>query len=290
MHDADAGEHPGSTLSFTSMKTHPRPTVIAACAAVLVGLSGCADSDAEPATEVLAVEDVLTEVPDVTVDSSGTFATLSVTTDLEMACAVVYGQTEDLGEGIATDDDMGGGAHTDHQAVMRDLEPDTVYHYRLQGSGSDGRLYQGDLATFRTPPAGPSDAPGPNAALDARVKDVSSEFSASFAAGNAIDGDPGTEWSTDGDGDDASITLDLGQAADIIGVGYRSRSMSDGTAIVETYQVTIDGTTYGPFPAGTGLVVSETSARGQILTFEAVTTSGGNTGAAEIEVYTDPAG
>lgn len=160
MHDADAGEHPGSTLSLTSMKTHPCPTVIAASAAVLVGLSACADSDAEPATEALAAEDVLTEVPDVTVDPSGTFATLSATTDLEMACAVVYGQTEDLGEGIATDDDMGG-AHTTHQAVMRDLEPDAVYHYHLQGSGSDGRLYQGELATFRPPRPVPQTRPVP---------------------------------------------------------------------------------------------------------------------------------
>lgn len=268
------------------MRTAQRLAPIAACSVIFIGLSACADPDPEVTVDVLAAESVFAGTPDVTVDPSGTFATLTVTTEVEMACAVVFGQDESLGDGIATDDDMGGGAHTTHQAVMRGLEPDTLYHYRVQGSGADGRLYQSGLATFRTPPAEPSDALGPNAALDAQVTQVSSEFSASFAAEHAVDGDASTEWSTDGDGDDAALTLDLGRPMDIVGFGYRSRSMSDGTAIVESYSVTVDGTTYGPFPAGTGLVVSETSARGRTLTVDAVTTTGGNTGAAEIEVYT----
>lgn len=61
-------------------------------------------------------------------------------------------------------------------------------------------------------------------APDVQVTQLSSEFSASFAADHAVDGDASTEWSTDGDGDDA-------------------------TAIIESYSVTADGTTYGPFPA-----------------------------------------
>lgn len=269
------------------MTTHH--LVLATGAALVgIGLAACSSSDAPVPVEVLSAEDVFVDAPDVTVDPAGTSATLSVTTDLEMACAVVFGQSEDLGEGIATDADMGGGAHTTHQAVMQDLEPDTLYYYRVQGSGSDGRLYQGELATFRTPAAGPSDALGPNAALDAEVTGVSSEFSSSFAAANAVDGDSGTEWSTDGDGDDASLTLDLGQETDIVGFGYRSRSMSDGTAVVETYTVTVDGTVLGPYPAGQGLAVSQAQVRGRILTFDAVATSGGNTGAAEIEVYGTP--
>lgn len=267
-----------------------RPSVVAA-AALGIALAGCGGdtpSGSTP-TQVLAAEDIFSAAPEVTVDPSGTSATLTVTTTLDMVCAVVFGQTEDLGDGIATDADMGAGAHTTHQAVMQDLQPDTLYYYRVQGSGSDGRLYRSDPATFRTPPAGPADVLGPNAARDATVMDVSSEFSSSFAATNAVDGDASTQWSTDGDGDDASITLDLGQETDIVGFGFRSRSMSDGTAIVQTYTVTVDGSVLGPFPAGTGLVTSEADTRGQVLTFDAVTTSGGNTGAIEIEVYRDPA-
>lgn len=278
-----------------------RLSVLTAVAIAALGLASCADPDpdadmgtaatgATPQAQVLAAEDVFEQDPEVVVDPSGTFATLTVTTSLDMACAVVYGQTEELGEGIATDDDMGGGAHTTHQAVMRDLSPDTLYHYRVQGSGSDGLLYQSGVATFRTPPAGPSAALGPNVALEGTVTDVSSEFSADFGAGNAVDGDPATEWSSDGDGDDASITLDLGAVTDIVGFGYRTRSMSDGTAVVESYEVTVDGTVHGPFPAGSGLVVSELEVQGQSLTVDAVSTTGGNTGAAEIEVYAAPDG
>ncbi len=269
--------------------------------ALLIGLAGCAGSDTEGAQQpsdstqssvapsgVLPAETLFAAAPEIAVDPSGTFATLSVTTNLDMACAVVFGQSDVLGDGIATDDDMGGGAHADHSAVMRGLEPDTLYYYRVQGSGADGQLYQSELATFQTPAAAPSDALGPNAALDAEVTQVSSEFNDSFAGVNAVDGDPSTEWSTAGDGDDASLTLDLGQDTDIVGFGYRSRSMSDGTAIVETYSVTVDDTEYGPFPAGTGLMVSEVTASGQVITFDAVTTTGGNTGAAEIEVYGTP--
>lgn len=277
-----------------------RSPVLTAVAVAALALSACADPDPDPGTgvavtdpppqqgQVLAAEDLFEQTPEVVVDPSGTFATLSVTTTLDMACAVVYGQSEELGEGIATDDDMGGGAHATHQVVMRDLSPDTLYHYRVQGSGADGRLYQSGVATFQTPPVGPSQALGPNAALEASVTTVSSEFSADFTAGNAVDGDPATQWSTDGDGDDASITLDLGRVTDIVGFGYRTRSMSDGTAVVDSYQVTVDGTVHGPFPAGPGLVVSDADLTGQVLTIDAVNTTGGNTGAAEIEVYSAP--
>lgn len=269
-----------------------RISLTAWAALAVVGLGACSGTSdpPAPAAAVLAAEDVFEDAPAIEVDPSGTSATLSVTTDLEMACAVVFGQSEALGDGIATDADMGGGAHTTHAAVMRDLEPDTLYYYRVQGSGSDGRLYQGELGSFRTPAAGPSDALGPNVALDAQVTQVSSEFSSAFAGANAVDGDSSTEWSTDGDGDDASLTLDLGQETDVVGFGYRSRSMSDGTAVVDSYTVTVDGSVLGPFPAGAGLVVSAAEVRGQVLTFDAVTTSGGNTGATEIEVYSDPSG
>lgn len=258
---------------------------VGGAAVVVLALGACGGAGGEATVDVQAAESVFTDTPEIAVDSSGTFATLSVATDLDMACAVVFGQSEELGDGIATDADMGGGAHATHQAVMRDLEPDTLYYYRVQGSGADGRLYQSELETFRTPPAGDSDALGPNVAVDADVTQVSSEFSDSFAAANAVDGDPSTEWSSAGDGDDAAITLDLGEPTDIVGFGFRSRSMSDGTAIVESYTVTVDGTAFGPFPAGTGLVVSEAATQGQVLVFDAETTSGGNTGAAEIEVY-----
>ncbi|MGY2082579.1 discoidin domain-containing protein [Blastococcus sp. SYSU DS0539] len=257
----------------------------------VVALAGCAGSGTQGAVDpgVRAAEQVFVEPPAVVPDPSGTSATLQVTTSMDMACAVVFGRDESLGEGTATDADMGGGAHAEHRAVMRGLEPDTEYFYRVQGSGADGSLYRSELRSFRTPPAEVAAAPGPSASLGAVVVDVSSAFSAAYAAANAVDGDLGTEWSSDGDGDDASVTLDMGRQVDVVGVALRSRAMSDGSAIIETFTVTVDdGQTYGPFEAGTTAIVNATDFTGRVLRIDAGTTSGGNTGAAEIELYERP--
>ena len=267
------------------MRSRALRALVVPTSALLV-LAGCGGTEPSQEREVLAAEKVFTEEPVVVPDASGTTAVLRVTTELEMACAVVFGRDETLGDGIATDADMGGGAHTDHQAVMTGLEPGTEYVYRVQGSGADGNLYRSDLMSFRTPEADTTRGPGENAARDATVVDVSSEFSADFPAEAAIDGNLGTEWSSAGDGDDASLTLDLGRAVSVVGIALRSRSMSDGTAVVETFTVTVDGgETYGPFEAGTAGAVAEVGFTGQVLRIDADRTSGGNTGAAEIEVY-----
>lgn len=254
----------------------------------VVVLTGCAGPAAPPpaAPDVLAAEQVFAEAPVVVPDPAGTSATLQVTTTIDMACAVVFGRDRSLGDGIATDADMGGGAHAEHQAVMRGLAPDTEYFYRVQGSGADGSLYRSELMSFRTPPADVDVVPGAEVVAGVEVVDVSSEFSEAFSAANAVDGDLGTEWSSDGDGDDASVTLDLGRRVGVVAVALRSRSMSDGSAIIETFTVTADdGQTYGPFEAGVAAVVNEADFTGRVLRIDAVTTSGGNTGAAEIELY-----
>lgn len=257
--------------------------------AVLLVLTGCGATEPSTEQEVLAAEQVFAEEPVVVPDASGTTAVLQVTTDLDMACAVVFGRDESLGDGIATDADMGGGAHTDHQAVMTGLEPGTEYFYRVQGSGSDGNLYRSDLMSFRTPEADAAGSPGENVAVDATVVDVSSEFSADFRASAAVDGNLGTEWSSAGDGDDAFLTLDLGRAVSVVGIALRSRSMSDGSSVVETFTVTVDGgETYGPFEAGTTGAVVPVGFTGRVVRIDADRTTGGNTGAAEIEIYAGP--
>jgi hypothetical protein len=266
-----------------------RALAVPTSAAVLF-LGGCGGSATSGPTgqEVLAAEQVFVEDPVVVPDASGTAATLRVATELDMACAVVFGRDESLGDGIATDADMGGGAHTEHAAVMRGLEPDTEYFYRVQGSGADGNLYRSDLMSFRTPRADATGTPGENEALGAEVVDVSSEFSGDFPAAAAVDGNLATEWSSAGDGDDASITLDLGRPVSVVGIALRSRSMSDGSSVVEAFTVTVDGQIYGPFEAGTASAVNEVEFTGQVLRIDADRTSGGNTGAAEIEVYAAP--
>ena len=136
-----------------------------------------------------------------------------------------------------------------------------------------------------------TDPPAPNVAVGATVVAVSSEYSDAYAAENAVDGSPATEWSSAGDGDDAYIEIDLGEMYAIAGVGFRTRSMTDGTAETTLFTVTVDGgTTYGPFDAGPGLAVALVEFEGRVIRFDVATSTGGNTGAIEVEVYGSIAG
>jgi len=129
-----------------------------------------------------------------------------------------------------------------------------------------------------------------NLSLDASVVETSSDFNSSFAGANAIDGSLSTEWSSLGDGDDAFIVIDLGAPMEVSGLGFRTREMSDGTAITNTYTVSVDnGEVLGPFNAGFGLVVTDFVVTGQVFRVEMAETTGGNTGAVEIEIYGDTA-
>ncbi len=219
----------------------------------------------------------------ITPDPSGRSAILAVDTSIDVACSVVYGVDDSFGM-IAVDNDMDGGAHADHSPVLGGLQPDTEYRYRLQGTAADGTIYVSDVMTFRTPPepvGGPT-----NLALAGTVSGVSSEFSDAFAAANAFDGDGTTEWSSRGDGDDAWIELDLGAPRAISEIVFRTRSMSDGTATTETYSITADGELLGEFPADKTTSLDVTA---QLLRFDVVSSSGGNTGAVEILVL-EPSG
>lgn len=214
----------------------------------------------------------------VTPDPGGRSAILEVDTSRDVACSVVYGEDETFGH-IAVDSDMDGGAHADHHPVMGGLTPDTEYQYRLQGTAPDGTIYVSDIMSFRTPPE-PVGGPQ-NLGIGATVTGVSSEFSDSFAAGNAFDGDATTEWSTRGDGNAAWVEIDLGSPQSVSEIIFRTRSMGDGSSITDTYAVTADGAAVGEFAADTPATVD---IEAQVLRFDVVSSSGGNTGAVEILV------
>jgi hypothetical protein len=106
-----------------------------------------------------------------------------------------------------------------------------------------------------------------------------------FEAKNAFDGDLATEWSSNGDGNAAFLSIDLGAPRSITGVAFRTREMADGSAITRSFTVTVDGkTTLGPFPAGDRRIAraATVSATGRRLRFDLVNSTGGNTGADEI--------
>ena len=271
-------------------RSHSRSThttrlqiLFATFAAVALITSACSTSGSEVSARVEPIEPILASDIEIIADPSGTSATFAVDTTIPVACAVIYGTDDSFGS-IAVDNDMQGGAHQDHGPLLTGLAPDTEYRYVLQGSDAAGTIYRSDTLMFRTPPAADSDF-GPNIATDGTVTAFSSEFSGAFAAANAIDGDPGTEWSTAGDGNDAWIEIDLGQTQEITAITYRTRQMTDGTAITETFTLTIDGQTLGPFTVATTPIILDEPVTGQILRFDADQTTGGNTGATEIEVY-----
>jgi hypothetical protein len=233
------------------------------------------------AAEVRDFEEIAASEVVITPDPSGRAAVLEVDTSIDVACSVIYGTDESFGS-IAVDNDMGGGAHSDHRPLLGGLEPDTAYVYRLQGTAPDGTIYVSEIMTFTTPAA----AEGPeNLALGATVRGVSSEWSDAFAAERAFDGDPTSEWSSRGDGDDAWVEIDLGAPQAIGDLIFRTRSMSDGSATTASYRVTADGVPYGPFPADQPIAeLGDLGVVAQVLRFDVETSTGGNTGAVEIVV------
>jgi quercetin dioxygenase-like cupin family protein len=151
---------------------------------------------------------------------------------------------------------------------------------------------------FASPAAFAEAGPVQNLALmenGASVAGVSSNFGgggndSAFGAANALDGDPATEWSSASDGDEAWIEVELASATNVKSVGFWSRTMGD-TAQVRSFQVTTDsGDTYGPFTVtdATTIYWFDTQFTAKRLRFELLETSGGNTGALEIEVYGEP--
>lgn len=258
-----------------------RLAVTLAAAALL--LSACS-SGSDDSADIQPIEDILASEIAIAVDPSGTAATLTVDTTIPVACAVIYG-TDDTYGSIAVDNDMEGGAHSNHGPLLTGLEPDTEYRYVLQGSDASGTIYRSDTMTFTTPPAAGS-AFGTNIAPTGTVSAVSSEFSDAFAGANAIDGNIGTEWSTAGDGDDAYIEIDLGRPQPIVAVAFRTRQMTDGTAVTDTFTVTLDEQTIGPYPTGTEPAVLDQPVTARFVRIDAAQTTGGNTGATEIEIYT----
>lgn len=219
-----------------------------------------------------------------------------VETTEPMICAIVWGETEAFGN-FNNSLGMNGTGTVAHDVYLPGAVAGRQYYFQVQGSTADGTLYRSETATFTIPEIdqpGSSvdpDERGPNLALGASVVDVSSEFNAGFAADLAIDGSGTTEWSSAGDGDEAFITIDLGRSVEIAEVEFITRSMLDGTAIAETFSVTVDdSTTFGPFPAGTAVAPNSAAVgtTGRVVRFDVDTSTGGNVGAVEVRVVGSP--
>lgn len=249
---------------------------------------------------VRPLSEILVRGPGFT-DIQADSVTVKIETRIPVACAAAYGTTTAYGQ-LATDTDMAGGGHQDHHPVLTGLKPDTLYQIRLQGVGPDGTLYVSDNLTFRTPSASavsqPAKPQGKNVALisaGARVKGVSSNFgggdvNSTYGANKTIDGDLNTEWSSNGDGDKAWIEIDLGKEYPITALGFRTRTMGTSAQIERFQAITDKDQKLGPFDLSDAKSVYyfPVSTTARTLRFEVLKSSGGNTGAVEIELYATP--
>jgi hypothetical protein len=283
-------------MKFTNLTYRAGVFFFAVLALPLITSACETGSQIDTTLDVRPLEEVYVDRAPQMTEITPTDAVLSFDSNHPLACSVIYGTTIDYGL-IAVDQDMNGGAHTDHQPLLLGLEPDTEYHYRLQGTAADGTIYVSDDMMFRTPP------PEANAEVNfasleagARVLAVSSNLGGAaddeiWGANSAIDGNRGTAWSSDGDGNEAFIEFQLAQPVNLYAIEVWTRTMSNNTAQIISFTLTTnDGTVLGPFT----LDDAERAYRFDVdviassLRLDAMDSNGGNTGLIEFGAFGEP--
>ena len=272
--------------------------------AAIPSVAGPAVIDASlPATQSAGTLGDLTDILESeiqVVDITSNSAKVIAQTTVDVACAVAFGTTTDYGR-LAVDSDMGGTGHSDHGPQLTGLEPDTIYHLTFGGIGPDGTVYGYRDLTFRTKPAdaGPEqNTRGENLALaenGGRVSSVNSNYGSpsrdsSFGANNVLDGKSSTQWSSQGDGNGAWIEIELAQDSHVTSLGFWTRTMGTSAQISSFRVITDRSEVFGPFDLADASSVHyfDIELTAKKLRFETIDSSGGNTGAVEIEVYGRP--
>lgn len=222
-------------------------------------------------------------------------ATIALKTGAPVFCQVNFGTTTDYGQMQRMSMT---GPMTDHRILLAGLQADTLYHVRLTAVDGGARVYQSADFTFKTlpPPAGrPQGKNMATVAAGAKIVDVSSNYgggdnASTYGALHAIDGDPTTEWSSNDDGNKAWIEIELAKPTHLIAIGFWTRTMGS-SAQIEQFEVVADGKTrLGPFtlPDASGMQYFPVDVTAQRLRFNVLKSSGGNTGAVEIEALANP--
>ena len=231
-------------------------------------------------------------------DIAATRAVVRFQTSRPTSCEAEFGVAADALDRSARDPDMGAGFSVDHEVAIEDLTPETLYYYRARAVDPDGESYRSDIFQFTTAAAAPSTEDLTNVALasaGATVSDVSSNFGgasddAQWGAESAFDDRMSTEWATDGDGDDAAITIDFGSQRTLFRFEFRSRQMADGSSIITSVRLIFDdGLILGPFdtsdPSQVHSFDFDEPVTARTVRVEAVASTGGNTGAREIRFF-----
>lgn len=226
------------------------------------------------------------------VDISANDARLTFTSSIPLACFVVYGPSPAFGS-VATDPNMNGGAIIEHNPILRNLTANTQYYYRVQGTDAQGKLYWQPVNTFTTNAADSTSENLLSLNNGAIISAVSSNFGGaannqSWGANSAIDDSRSTAWSSAGDGDNAFIEVTLAQPEHIDHIAVWSRSMSDGSAKIFSFTISIDNSeVLGPFtlPDTQQAYLFPIDRVTDSLRLDVVSSSGGNTGLIEFSAY-----
>lgn len=244
--------------------------------------------------------EAITESPPTIFDLTPTSARINWVGTIPTGCLLLYGETDAFG--LASQDlNMNGAAIIEHNPLMLNLEPDTEYFFRMQGSDEAGNLYVSETFTLRTPPASEAQQSDNLLSPDngAEIVDVSSNFGGqpntggTWSVGNAFDDNPNTAWSTASDGNDAFVEVALGQRSQINEISFWTRTMSNNTAQIFSFTITTEtGEVFGPFelPDPDQAYDFEVDFEAESLRFDVVESNGGNTGAVEIVVLGEPIG
>lgn len=296
----------------------PRAYILAGVVSFGLALTACSgrtnpdaaqlqSSAAEPAVLTLADLPGGFDGPHI-VETTATTVTIRFDTSVPTVCNAPYGETTDYGQ-VATIPMSG--ATPDHILTFNNLKPGTTYHYQITATDNEGNVYIGGGFTFATADAedvamGASDdkvvdsaMPDPNLlAMEngAVVIDVSSNYGNAmnggmWGANSAIDGNGSTEWATAGDGENAYIVIQLAEDSHIHTLEAHTRRMMNDTAQIFSFTVTDDaGRVYGPFelPDASEPHSFEVDITTTTLRFDAIETSGGNTGFVELAAYGTP--
>ena len=223
--------------------------------------------------------------------------TISFDTGVPTVCNAAFGETTAYGQ-IATIP-MLSGATLDHVLTFVGLDPGTTYHYRITATDIEGKVYQSQDFTFTTEAAQAGEEQTNWLALEmgATVAESSSNFSGAsndelWGADNALDGSAGTAWSSNGDGNDAFLVVELAETTQIEMLEVHTRAMPNDTAQIFSFTVTDDqGQRYGPFelPDATQPYSFAVDFVTGVLRFDVVGSNGGNTGFVELAAYGPPA-
>jgi hypothetical protein len=270
-------------------------TVDEVLTAVNFALAGCS-AEGPPAVIVRPLEEISADGPPAVTVITDTHATVLFESAVPLVCSVTYGKTLAYGM-LSTDLDMNGTGHTDHQPLLFDLEADTEYQLRVQGTAADGTIYVGDNLSFRS--AAAREPAGTNlASLDAgaQVVGVSSNFggtgnNGTWGADKALDGSAATAWASFGDGNDAFIEIRLAEPARLSSVHVWTRIMVDGSSQIFSFILTVDGDqVLGPFnlPDALQAYAFDVDVTATSLRLDVVDSSGGNTGLVEFAAFGTP--